>query len=360
MSYSNKEISALIVEFLSDVIQKKAVSEDNADSLNVAIDCISEAFEFDRDDTKSVVGAKSNGKTLGELLSGAGSAAASSGEAAAETVKVNIPVEDAAIKATAESLKLQGNKAMASRDFETAIEKYTEAISTLPTNAIYYANRAAAHSSLKQYDLAIEDAKSAIKIDPAYSKGYSRLGFAKYAQGKPEEALEAYKQVLDLEGDKATEVMKRDYETAKKRVEESLNVESSNQVEPASATRDAPKESDASDSGAAANPFAGGMPDLASMLGGGGLGGGLGSLLNNPQVMQAAQQMMSDPNSMSKIQSMMQNPAVRQMAESFGGSGGMPDMSEMMNNPAIRDMASNLFGGANGANQDPTAKKDEQ
>lgn len=359
MSYSNKEISALIVDFLGDLIEKKSVSEDSADSINVAIDCISESFEFDRDDTKSVIGSKTNGKSLRELLSGAASAASASGAGAAETVKVNIPVEDAAIKATAESLKLQGNKAMASRDFEGAIEKYTEAISTLPTNAIYYANRAAAHSSLKQYDLAIEDSKSAIEIDPAYSKGYSRLGFAKYAQGKPEEALEAYKQVLDLEGDKATEVMKRDYETAKKRVEESLNVESSTQVEPAAATRDAPEDKGAG--AGAANPFAGGMPDLSSMLGGGGLGGGLGGLLNNPQLMQAAQQMMSDPNSMAKIQSMMQNPAVRQMAESFGsGNGGMPDMSEMMNNPAIREMAGNLFGGANGANQDPAAKKDEQ
>lgn len=344
MSYSNKEISSLIVDFLNNIISTGAVSDDNADSLNVAIDCITESFEFDRDDVKSILASKFGGKSLPALLAnGANSTEATK----TETVKVNIPVEDAEIKAKAESLKLEGNKAMAGRDFALAIEKYSEAIKTLPTNAIYYANRAAAHSSLKQYDEAINDAEEAIKIDPAYSKGYSRLGFAKYAQGKPDEALEAYKQVLDIEGDKATDVMKRDYETAKKKVEQSLNLEKSTQVEPSS-TRDA-SESTADAAAGAGNPFAGGMPDMSSML-----GGGLGGLLNNPQLMQAAQQMMSDPNAMSKVQSMMQNPAVRQMAENFSsGNGGMPNLDDLMNNPAIRDMAGSLFGGANAGNPNP-------
>ncbi|CAB4255563.1 similar to Saccharomyces cerevisiae YOR007C SGT2 Glutamine-rich cytoplasmic protein [Maudiozyma barnettii] len=353
MSYSNKEISSLIVDFLNNAISQKVISDDNADSLNVAIDCITEAFEVDRDDAKSIIDTKFNGKSLSDILA---SGVNLTGSGNAQNVKVNIPAEDAEIKAKAESMKLEGNKAMAGRDFSLAIQKYSEAIQTLPTNAIYYANRAAAHSSLKQYDEAIQDSEEAIKIDPAYSKGYSRLGFAKYAQGKPEEALEAYKQVLDIEGDKASDVMKRDYETAKKKVEQSLNLEKATQVE-TSENRDA-KETASDNSEGAANPFAGGMPDMASMLGGG-LGGGLGGLLNNPQLMQAAQQMMSDPNAMQKVQSMMQNPAVRQMAENFtGGNGGMPNMDDLMNNPAIRDMAGSLFGGANTGNQSPP-KEDE-
>lgn len=353
MSYSNKEVSSLIVDFLSNAIDKKSVSEDSTDSLNVAIDCITEAFEFDRDNVASIIASKFNGKSLPELLSQSTSEQIDQSNTT-EDVKVNIPIEDAQIKAKAESLKLEGNKAMATRDFTSAIEKYTDAINTLPTNAIYYANRAAAHSSLKQYDEAIEDAEQAIKNDPSYSKGYSRLGFAKYAQDKPEEALEAYKKVLDIEGDKATDVMKRDYETAKKKVEQSLNLENTTQVEQAS--KDIPQENNESND-AGANPFAGGMPDMASML-----GGGLGGLLNNPQLMQAAQQMMGDPNTMQKVQSMMQNPAVRQMAENFtgGNGGGMPNLDELMNNPAIRNMAGNLFGGAGTDNSDSSNTENKE
>lgn len=186
MSLSNKEVGSLIVDFLSTVIKNKEISEDSADSLNVAIDCITESFEFERDTVAQTLQDKFSGKTLKEILSSA--SATSTGSEKEESVKVNIPVEDAEIKATAESFKLEGNKAMAAKDYRLAIEKYSEAIKTLPTNVIYYANRAAAYSSVKEYDNAIKDAEKAIEIDPAYSKGYSRLAFAKYALNKPEEA----------------------------------------------------------------------------------------------------------------------------------------------------------------------------
>ena len=150
------------------------------------------------------------------------------------------------------------------------------------------------------------------------------------------QALDAYKKVLDIEGDKATDVMKRDYETAKKKVENSMNLEKSTSV--GSSEEPADK---SSVEGAGAG--AGGMPDFASLLGGGGLGGGLGSLLSNPQVMQAAEKMMQNPNLM---QEMMGNPAIKNMANQFASTGGMPDFSQMMNDPAVRDMAKNMFGGS--------------
>ncbi|CCE64857.1 hypothetical protein TPHA_0J00340 [Tetrapisispora phaffii CBS 4417] len=329
MAASNKEIAALIVDYLNNVVDKKEVSGDNADSLNVAMDCIAEAFEFERDSVKDTVKSAFNGNGLTSFLSGS----------ATNDIQVNI-ADDAADeeqKATAEGLKLEGNKAMATKDYESAIKKYSEAIEVLPTNAVYYANRAAAYSSLKKYDDAVNDAESAIKVNPTYSKGYSRLGFAKFAQGKVEDALDAYKKVLDIEGDKATDIMKRDYETAKKKVEQSLNLE---KVTP----KEAETESNAdAGTGAAGMGGMGGFPDLSSMLGGG-LGGGLGDLLKNPQIMQAAQQMMQNPNAMQQMESMMQNPAVRQMAENFASGEGTPDLSAMMNNPDLKDMAKNMFG----------------
>lgn len=47
--------------------------------------------------------------------------------------------------------------------------------------------------------------------------------------------------------------------------------------------------------------------------------------------MQAAQEMMSNPQAM---QNLFSNPAVRQMAEQFGlGGDNAPDLSNIMNNP---------------------------
>ncbi|CAI4051442.1 hypothetical protein N7582_005201 [Saccharomyces uvarum] len=339
MSASKEEIASLIVNYFSSIVEKKEVSEDSADSLNVAMDCISEAFGFERDAVSSILDKSTfKGQSLNNLLSSSSKLPESGKKDDAQNVEVNIPEEDAETKAKAEELKIQGNKAMANKEYELAIKKYTEAIDVLPTNAIYYANRAAAHSSLKEYDEAIKDAESAISVDPSYFRGYSRLGFAKYAQGKPEEALEAYKKVLDIEGDNATDAMKRDYESAKKRVEQSLNLE-----------KTAPEQPRDAGANAGQGAGAGGLPDLGSLL-----GGGLGGLMNNPQLMQAAQKMMSNPGAMQNIQNMMQDPSIRQMAEGFTSGGGTPNLSDLMKNPALRNMAGSLFGGADAPSTEDT------
>lgn len=49
-------------------------------------------------------------------------------------------------------------------------------------NAVYYCNRAAAHSKLNQHQAAINDCKKAIVIDPSYSKAYGRMGYSNSAQ----------------------------------------------------------------------------------------------------------------------------------------------------------------------------------
>lgn len=331
MGYTDKQISALIVDYLNNIIEKNEISDDNKDSLNVAIDCITDVFSFDRDNLSDLI---SNDDRLIELLNKKSdvSAPASSTTNNVENVEVNISADDAEVKAKAENSKLEGNKALASKNFDLAIEKYTEAISVLPTNPIYYANRAAAYTNLQDFDNAVKDAEAAIKIDPTYSKGYSRLAYAKYVQDKPEEAVEAYKKVLELEGDKATEVTKRGYEIAKNKLAESLNANKSNDSIEKSNPTTAEEPTDT-------NTNAGGF-DFASMLGGG-LGNGLGSLLNNPQVMQAAQQMMQDPNAMQKMQDMMSNPSMQEMAQKF--ASGNTNMGDLMNDPSVKDMASKFF-----------------
>lgn len=71
------------------------------------------------------------------------------------------------------------------------------------------------------------------------------------------------------------------------------------------------------------------MQQAMSMLGGGGAGGagagGLASMMNNPAMIQQAQQMMrQNPQMMQQAQQMMQNPGMMQkMMQQFGGMGGM-------------------------------------
>lgn len=54
--------------------------------------------------------------------------------------------------------------------YSQAIDLYTEAIELNSENAVYWANRAFAHSKLEEYGSAIQDASKAIEVDPKYSK----------------------------------------------------------------------------------------------------------------------------------------------------------------------------------------------
>ncbi|KAI5958978.1 sgt2 [Candida pseudojiufengensis] len=297
---SNKDIALSIIGFLKQAVASKEVAEDYAESMDIAIDCIADAFEVNKDDDKNTIASKFGGKSLPELLKN-------------QTISKQdepTPIEvDEETKKKADELKVEGNRAMAAKDYPTAIAKYTEAIGLDPTNVVYLSNRAAAHSSAKNHEQAVEDAEKAIKLNPNFSKAYSRLGLAQYALGDAKASMEAYKKGLDVEGDSKSEAMKKGYETAKKRVEELL--------EDSIATNDRDAGSSEPASGGAG---AGGLPDLSSLLGG--LGGGAGGMpnfaemMNNPAIMQAAQQMMSDPQAM---QNLLNNPMLSQF---MGGLGG--------------------------------------
>ena len=50
--------------------------------------------------------------------------------------------------------------------------------------------RAAAYTQIHKYNEAIRDCLKSIEIDPNYSKAYSRLGLAYYAQGNYTDAIE--------------------------------------------------------------------------------------------------------------------------------------------------------------------------
>ncbi|XP_076946850.1 uncharacterized protein LOC143618586 [Bidens hawaiensis] len=108
--------------------------------------------------------------------------------------------EEINLKNLADNFKLQGNKAMQSKVYVDAIELYTVAIALCDDNAIYYCNRAAAYTQNNQHTEAIHDCNKAIEIDPNYSKAYSRLGFSYYAQGNYRDAIDkGFRRALQLD-----------------------------------------------------------------------------------------------------------------------------------------------------------------
>jgi small glutamine-rich tetratricopeptide repeat-containing protein alpha len=182
--------------------------------------------------------------------------------------------DSASLKQKAEDCKAEGNRHLSNKQFLEASRAYTEAIKFDPTNAVYYSNRAAALTSMEDYDGAVQDCKAALSLDPEYAKAYGRLGAAFVGLANSCEALEAYEKALELEPSNA--IYKKAIESLR------LKAKSS----PSSSSASPPPSS---------SPF-----------------GGLdfSSLMSNPQLMEMASRMMQDP---SALQNMMSNPQVAAM-----------------------------------------------
>ncbi|KAL3572515.1 hypothetical protein D5086_026419 [Populus alba] len=98
----------------------------------------------------------------------------------------------------AEEIKVLANEAFKAHKYGQAIDLYSQAIELNGDNAVYWANRAFAHSKLEEYGSAILDASKAVEIDPKYSKGYYRRGAAYLAMGKFKDALKDFQQVKKI------------------------------------------------------------------------------------------------------------------------------------------------------------------
>ncbi|XP_073284032.1 serine/threonine-protein phosphatase 5-like isoform X1 [Primulina huaijiensis] len=110
----------------------------------------------------------------------------------------SMATEDSNNDSRAEELKALANEAFKARKYSQAIDLYTQAIEVNTDNAVYWANRAFAHTKLEEYGSAIQDATKAIEIDSRYSKGYYRRGAAYLAMGKFKEALKDFQQVKKI------------------------------------------------------------------------------------------------------------------------------------------------------------------
>ncbi|KAK4507464.1 hypothetical protein PRZ48_001199 [Zasmidium cellare] len=353
---SRKRLALAIVDFLQSSLKDGTLQPEDADSIEIATNCIAECFHVDPNDQTAVKDAlggqnllsiygvyeKLKGKgTPAAVASGAAAGAAASAGSSEQPTPSGSPTEES------EKLKGIGNAAMQKKDYQAAVDNYTKALEICPLNPIYLSNRAAAYSALSKHEFAKNDAELATATDPKYTKAWSRLGLARFALGDAKGAMEAYQQGIDSEGNGGSEAMKKGFETAKKKVEEE--------------ERAGGDDDDDDDDVASPRGAGGAGPDLAglaSMLGGGGGGAGgfdLNALMQNPMMRSMAQNLMSNPEALNGI---MSNPQLRNMAERFGGGGGggaggqggggMPDLASLMNDPSIREMAQNFMGGGAG------------
>lgn len=104
---------------------------------------------------------------------------------------------------TADELKALGNKAIAAKNFDEAIEHFTKAIELTPDNHILYSNRSAAYASKKDWDHALGDAEKTTELKPDWPKGWSRKGAALFGKGDLVGASDAYEAGLKLDPNNA-------------------------------------------------------------------------------------------------------------------------------------------------------------
>ncbi|XP_029187909.1 small glutamine-rich tetratricopeptide repeat-containing protein alpha-like [Acropora millepora] len=186
-------------------------------------------------------------------------------------------------RAKAEELKNEGNQLMKSEKYQEAIQCYTKAMELDSANAVFPCNRAAAYSKMGNHQKAIEDCQKALSLDPDYGKAYGRMGLSYHSLNDLQKAKESYTKALELDPGSTF------YQNSLSQVEE--KIKGSQEQE----TRPAP----------------GGFPGFGGL--------DLGSLLTNPAVMNMAQTFMSNPG----VQQMMTNMMAGGGSSEMGGAAGI-------------------------------------
>ncbi|KAG0309332.1 hypothetical protein BGZ98_003447 [Dissophora globulifera] len=352
-----KHLVFSILEFLQTSLNNGTIKQDDSEGIEVAIQCIGEAFGVDLNDAVQAKTYSTKPATLTSIFevfmnaqkklgnkNAAASSSASSTPAAAAAApapaasKSSEPTAEQ--KKNAEELKVAGNRKMSEKDYAEAIRLYGEAIVLNANSAVYYANRAAAYSQMGDHQNAIKDSLKAAEVDPSYSKAYSRLGHAYFSVGKYTEAVSAYEKGLTLEPNNAT--MKSSLATARTKARD-------NEVAPTA------RGGAGAGAGAGAGGLPAGFPDLSALGGGAGGMPDLASLMNNPALMNMAQQMMQS----GALNSLMSNPAMQQMAQRMMSGGERPNLDEMMRDPQIAEAARGLMNNMGGAGGSPRPPQDE-
>jgi|UPI000581AAAC ankyrin repeat protein len=102
--------------------------------------------------------------------------------------KVTCTTPSKETRATALSLKAEGNLFFAKSEWTQAMEEYTLAIELDPTDATFYSNRSACYVATGKYNEALYDAVVARTLRPDWPKAAYRMAVARLGLGKFEDA----------------------------------------------------------------------------------------------------------------------------------------------------------------------------
>jgi small glutamine-rich tetratricopeptide repeat-containing protein alpha len=327
-----QQLVLAFVDFLNDSILDGTVKDDDKEGLDIAIQCIGEAFGVDPSDDvqrKQLAIKPAKLHTIFEVF------LKTRDKVGSPTTSAPPKTPSAEDKKKAEKHKQTGNTQMSAKKHDSAIDSYSKAIALDPTNAVYFSNRAAAHSSKGDHTSAVDDAKRAIEVDSSFVKAYSRLGHAHYSLGDYKAAAAAFSKGVEL--DPTNENLKSGLKNAKDRLSPEDDDDGPPPLMPEDQLPLSSPPADPVRSDAPPN-----LPGLADMLGGGGGMPDLAGMMNNPMMMQMAQQLMANGG----LERIMSNPAVANMM-GRAQSGQLPSMDELMSDPTLRDLASQ-FGTGNG------------
>lgn len=99
---------------------------------------------------------------------------------------------------SAAAFKEQGNQYLQAKQYDEAIQAYTEAINIDPNDHVFFSNRSAAYLSKGDAVNALNDGQRCVELKKDWAKGYSRKGAALHALRRYEDAIKAYKEGLEI------------------------------------------------------------------------------------------------------------------------------------------------------------------
>lgn len=94
--------------------------------------------------------------------------------------------------------KEKGNSLVKTKQFESAIKRYTSAIELYDKDPVFFSNRSQCYLKLEKYLECIEDATNAIRLDPDSAKSYFRRMQAYEKLGEDRKALKNCQKWLEL------------------------------------------------------------------------------------------------------------------------------------------------------------------